>query len=431
MFLVGTPGYNHQRDPQGLWGPMADRYSGAIMLSEMLGWCDPAVQEHVWGESYFDPDEMLLETERFEVLYAALQRYWGQDIARMFAYAWQSKTLGECAAFNEWLVAFPSGHTTEIRTTATSAKVVEPVEVQDKIEDVTTILNRATRFEEEGDFDQAMTLYERAQSMVKEDKETHKSITTRINQLSLKQISQFSQTDVTHSSPTQLATTQPSTKQRAASTDSSQVIGEAAQLQSSTTAPYQPSMVKEYVPAVDQVKKYGGLTRGQFAVALVLFPFVAAGVMLLASLLLRDTAVWNTVSVPALLGPAIYGALRRKWLPFIVFVPVAFIGALAVSTFGLGSLLLLVLISGLVLEVMTQIGARLIGNPFTKWPLDLGWLVLTGLLCALVIDESKAPGFAFIDNPIYLVTNLFMAVIGWGIGRYLYRVIIYLREQTN
>jgi hypothetical protein len=229
MFLVGTPGYNHQRDPQGLWGPMADRFSGAIMLSEMLSWCDPAVQEHAWGESYFDPDEMHHETERFEVLYAALLRYWGQDIARMFAYAWQSKTLGECAAFNEWLVAFPSGHTTEIRTTATSATVVEPVEVQDKIEDVTTILNRATRFEEEGDFDQAMTLYEQAQSMVKEDKETHKSITTRINQLSLKQISQFSQTDVTHSSPTQLATTQPSTKQRAASTDSSQVIGEAAQ----------------------------------------------------------------------------------------------------------------------------------------------------------------------------------------------------------
>lgn len=431
MFLVGTPGYSHQRDQDALWGPLADRFSGAIMLSEMLGWCDPTVQEHTWGESYFDPDEMHHPAERFEVLYAALERYWGQEIATMFSQAWQSKTLNDCAAFNEWLVAFPSGYTTEIQTAPPTETATEQVETQIEVEDVTTILDRAVRQEAQGNFDEAMTLYKKAQTLVAGDETTKKTIISRINQLSLKQITQLSETEIESSPPTQPARTQQPTKKRAVPEKKPEPAAKPAPPEPAAAAPFQPSIVKEYVPATNEAKKYGGLTRGQFSIVLILFPFVAAGVMLAAAQLLRDTPVWENITIVALLGPAIYVALRRKWLTFIVFMPIALIGAVGVSAFSLGSIFFLVLLSGIVLEVMTQIGARLIKEPFKRWPLDLGWLSLTGLLCALILEESKAPGISVLSDPIFLASHLVLAAVGWVIGRYLYQVIIYLREQTN
>ncbi len=432
MFLVGTPGYSHQRDQKALWGPLADRFSGAIMLSEMLGWCDPTVQEHTWGESYFDPDEMHHPAERFEVLYAALERYWGLDIATMFSQAWQSKTLNECAAFNEWLVAFPSGYTTEIQAPPAAETVIEQPEIETQIEDLDTILDRAARHESQGNLGEALTLLQKAQTMVEGDETTKKTIISKINQLSLKQITQLSQTEIEPGPPTQPARTQQATRPSPPPEKETAVSETIPQQKTAEPAPFQPSIVKEYVPtAVDQAKKYGGLTRGQFAVVLVLFPFLAAGIMLVAALLLQDTPVWDNISIVALLGPAIYAALRRRWLTFVVFVPIAIIGAVAVSGFSLGALFTLVLLSGVVLEVMTQIGARLIRDPFKKWPLDLGWLAFTGLLCALVLEESKAPDITVLNDPIFLVSHIVLAAVGWVIGRYLYQVIIYLREQTN
>lgn len=423
MFLVGTPGYSHKRDQEALWGPLADRFSGAVMLSEMLGWCDASVQEHTWGESYFDPEEMHHPAERFEVLYAALERYWGQDIATLFSQSWQSKTLTDCPAFNEWLMVFPSGHTTEIQTTVSSETVIETVVEEEPVEDLTTILGKAAQLAEQGNINEALTLYQQANTMVEGNDETKKTIIARINQLSLQQITQFSQDATGQTAKTQQATI-PSPQHQ-------ETILEEGQPARSNTPAFQPSVVKEYVPTANQTKKLGGLTKWQFAIVLVLFPIVAAGIMLLAAQLLKDTPVWDNLTIIALLGPAIYVALRRRWLTFVVFMPIAMIGSLGVSGFSLGTTFVLILLSGIVLEVMTQIGSRLIRDPFSKWPLDLGWLSLTGLLCALVLEESKGSEITILNNPVFIVTHLVLAAIGWGIGRYLYQVIIYLREQTN
>ena len=103
----GSSGYAHRSAAEGLWGPEADRFAGAVMLAEMLSWCDGRVREAAWGESYFDPDEMQEETERYRSLVEVLRGRWGASVARLFEWAWGSETLADCPTLGEWPGALP------------------------------------------------------------------------------------------------------------------------------------------------------------------------------------------------------------------------------------------------------------------------------------------------------------------------------------
>jgi len=136
----GSPGYVYRTAPGGLWGARADRFAGAVLIAEMLGWCDKRVRDAAWGESYFNPDEMPLETgpasqdaerlrlrlsvlrpaakqdagwardsQRYHLLVTVLRERWGQGVAGLFERAWNAETLADCATFGEWLVTLPEG----------------------------------------------------------------------------------------------------------------------------------------------------------------------------------------------------------------------------------------------------------------------------------------------------------------------------------
>ncbi|HEX9990676.1 MAG TPA: hypothetical protein VGE45_19635 [Chloroflexia bacterium] len=103
----GSPGYAHKTAPTGMWEPDSDRFAGAVLVAEMLGWCDERVRNAAWGESYFDPQEIQTECERYRVMAQALSEQWGKEVAELFAQAWRSDTQADCATFGEWLVALP------------------------------------------------------------------------------------------------------------------------------------------------------------------------------------------------------------------------------------------------------------------------------------------------------------------------------------
>jgi len=103
----GSPGYAHRTAPEGLWSPNADRFAGAVLIAEMLGWCDERVREAAWGENYFDPQEMQRESERYQTLMTVLRERWGGGVSGLFERAWRSETLADCATFGEWLVVLP------------------------------------------------------------------------------------------------------------------------------------------------------------------------------------------------------------------------------------------------------------------------------------------------------------------------------------
>ncbi|MBM3203785.1 hypothetical protein FJZ55_07780 [Candidatus Woesearchaeota archaeon] len=105
----GTAGYAHKIAPTGLWSVNTDRFAGAVLLAEILGWCDERVRRSAAGESYFTPEEIQKEdSDRGRLLSRSLHDYWGAATATLFENAWRSATLEDCATFGDWLVALPT-----------------------------------------------------------------------------------------------------------------------------------------------------------------------------------------------------------------------------------------------------------------------------------------------------------------------------------
>lgn len=105
VLLAGSPGYAAHRTVQsGLWSAYADRFAGAVILAEMLGWSDDRVIGRAWGESYFDQHEMQTACERYGLMKRSLEERWGAKIAELFVRAWESQDLSSCPTFGEWLI---------------------------------------------------------------------------------------------------------------------------------------------------------------------------------------------------------------------------------------------------------------------------------------------------------------------------------------
>ena len=107
MLSAGSPGYAHKASPKGLWSADADRFAAAILLAEMLGFCEDAVRQAAAGESYFTPEEIQRDSARLRILRASLQKYWGEAVLGLFDRAWASEALANCPTLGEWLVTLP------------------------------------------------------------------------------------------------------------------------------------------------------------------------------------------------------------------------------------------------------------------------------------------------------------------------------------
>src|SRR5579859_719916 len=114
---AGSPGYAHRTAARGQWGPRADRFGGAILIAEMLGWCNPQICKTTTDESYFTPAELQdPNCERFALLMSVLRVQWGTALADLFDRAWRSPSLDECPSFGEWLLALPNDARTPVET---------------------------------------------------------------------------------------------------------------------------------------------------------------------------------------------------------------------------------------------------------------------------------------------------------------------------
>jgi serine/threonine protein kinase len=103
LVLAGSPGYQHRATSRRNCSALADRFPGAILLSEMLGWYDESVQACSYGESFFDPAELHAPSSaRLDYLLGAIRRYKG-NLEELLMRAWQSCSLDECPTFGEWL----------------------------------------------------------------------------------------------------------------------------------------------------------------------------------------------------------------------------------------------------------------------------------------------------------------------------------------
>jgi peptide/nickel transport system substrate-binding protein len=151
---AGSPGYAHRTAPQGLWSQGADRFAGAVLLAEILGWSDAQVRAAAWGENYFHAQEMQKESERYATLVGVLRSTWGDDLANLMTAAWHSDTLADCPTLGKWLVALPERAPVGLDESAPAA--TEPAI------SVTRLVLNAQTAADTGSWDQALELYQQA-----------------------------------------------------------------------------------------------------------------------------------------------------------------------------------------------------------------------------------------------------------------------------
>ncbi len=159
LLLAGSQGYAAYSGEHGdLWSAKADRFAGAMLLGEMLGWCDDAVREAAWSETYFDPDEMQhADSKNYHLLVDSLGKRWGSGVADLFADAWRSATLDDCPTFGEWLLKLPRAAASMAQDSA--AVGISPVSASD----VNALMAQASQLQAKDDLVGALQSYRLAQ----------------------------------------------------------------------------------------------------------------------------------------------------------------------------------------------------------------------------------------------------------------------------
>jgi hypothetical protein len=179
----GSAGYAHRTAREGLWGPTADRFAGAVLLAEMLGWGDESVRQACYGETYFDPAEMpsvaqASACDRYQTLLSALARHYGQPVADLFERAWTSETLADCPTFGEWLVALPEQPVAQAFSLSTPASETtageQPTSPQesaavDATAEIRAFMQAARRMEDKRNLEGALELYRQALELAQAD----------------------------------------------------------------------------------------------------------------------------------------------------------------------------------------------------------------------------------------------------------------------
>lgn len=165
----GSAGYAHKTAPQGLWSANADRFAGAVLLGEMLGWCDEKVRNaaEADSETYFDPQELQQECTHFQTLHASLCNLWGDAVGQLLERAWRSDTLSECPTFGEWMLALPE--TVPQLPELPAEPQQGPVYIHDQHETVRVLLALAGRLEALGQHLAAAETYREALALSSED----------------------------------------------------------------------------------------------------------------------------------------------------------------------------------------------------------------------------------------------------------------------
>jgi len=101
---AGAPGYQHPEIIKfGSWNRYADRFAGGVTLAEILGWSDERVRELTFEDgSYFEPEEMQKDCERYNILLMSLREIYGGGVSDLFERTWNCPGLSDLPLAVEW-----------------------------------------------------------------------------------------------------------------------------------------------------------------------------------------------------------------------------------------------------------------------------------------------------------------------------------------
>jgi serine/threonine protein kinase len=101
----GSPGYAHPRNQgRGCRNRYGDRFAGAVLLTEMLAWHDPALRRLSVDVSVFEKLELCRSGPKFDLVRKVLRAH-SAELATLFERTWDSPGLAGCPRLAEWATA--------------------------------------------------------------------------------------------------------------------------------------------------------------------------------------------------------------------------------------------------------------------------------------------------------------------------------------
>jgi serine/threonine protein kinase len=104
-YPTGTTGYHHRagrKAPKGQWCAEGDRFSGSVLLSEILCWHDPQVRSVSEDEHFFDGAELQDPScSRYQLMSRVLRDI-SEDLSTLFQHSWCSASLAHCPPLARW-----------------------------------------------------------------------------------------------------------------------------------------------------------------------------------------------------------------------------------------------------------------------------------------------------------------------------------------
>jgi serine/threonine protein kinase len=109
----GQEGYQHRANAQsgqngqvgemGQWTAEGDRFGGAVLIAEMLGWQNAKIRENSADEHYFSALEVQQpDSPRYKLLFDVLRTEYTPELADHFETAWHSTKLADCPPLSAW-----------------------------------------------------------------------------------------------------------------------------------------------------------------------------------------------------------------------------------------------------------------------------------------------------------------------------------------
>lgn len=380
-----------------LWGPFADRFATAILLSEILTWQYDDIRKNKFGESYFSPKEIGTRCYRFDLM----SKYLGDmnsNLAKMFVTAWFADGLEKCPKITEW-------------------------------EDGVSLLSQNPNVVNSSSYSSAIGGFTSLDDEETVDNElSEEQVPVFVDKMSVK--STNPPEDNTYQFESLIGDKGSVTNQNVQSPQklpSTPIITAPGTKPSPTSTPKNISL---------KSKKYGGLTRSQFIALIISLPILAIVLSLLFLPILLHTWLWATVAITSLLGPIAYTTFRKQWLSLAVISPIVLLGGIAnQSQVGWGSLnplsfVIAGLLGGMAFEVVVWIGNKMDKRQFKPRSLEISLCAIGGLLTTIVINQYLFGLYSW-GRTDFIIVNLIVGIIGWLIGLYLYNVVVLIRENSK
>ncbi len=123
---AGQEGYQHQSSAaNGQWSAEGDRFGGAVLIAEILGWHSAKIRDNSADEHYFAATEVQKpDSPRFGLLQELLRTDYSPEVADTFEAAWRSTSLTDCPPLKTWRAVLDKLDTSQLSPAPITSAVV-------------------------------------------------------------------------------------------------------------------------------------------------------------------------------------------------------------------------------------------------------------------------------------------------------------------